>query len=265
MSLQSSPRHFLAINITFCLAVSPIRAHRPFSAIRFDSFYQPPFRPQRFYRRVVFTYTCGNIIVIGNDSDDNNNKVGEVMVRRWSGYYKKRILELLPVDGSRVRSKGIHAKAREMGMGPNTVQNYLNLLVEEGSVKLVAEKPKEVYYSRCERARIENLISEFMKEIDSTLSKLPVEMRDLEKQLIEGSRTKAEGRDAAKILRSEPVYLKSLIMTALLRKAFEMHKAMLHPQLRDKDFYLGYFDQSLHLAWRSEVEGKAGTQHSVKS
>lgn len=250
----------------FAVSIDRYIADRPFSATRFDSFYQPPFRPQRFYRRVVFTYTCVNVIVIGNDNEDNNNKpVGEVMVRRWSGYYKKRILDLLPADGSKIRSKGIHAKAREMGIGPNTVQNYLNLLVGEGSVKLVAEKPKEVYYSRCERARIENLISEFMKEIDSALSEVPIEFRDVERKLIEESSTEEEGKKDVERLRNDPRYLRSLIIDALLIKAVEMFRATFPPHLRDKDFYVGYFDHALQFAWRSEVEGKTGTQHSVKS
>ena len=187
------------------------------------------------------------------------------MVKERSDDLDKKVLNLLPADGSEVRAKEVYAKAEANRIPKITVERKLAALEKERFIRRRQKSQKEVYYSRREVARIEHFINDFLQEIDGTLSKLPVEMRDFEKQLIEGSRTKAAGRDAAKILRSEPIYLRSLIMNALLRKVFEMYKATLHPQVRDKDFYLGYFDQSLHHAWRSEVEGKTRTKHSVKS
>lgn len=176
------------------------------------------------------------------------------MVRRWSGYYKNRILNLLPLDGSKIRSKDIHSKARQMGIGPNTVQNYLNMLVGEGSVTAIAERPKEVYYSRCEDVRIKHLIDDFMQEIDNTLSELPLELRIVERKLEKGSLTETEGKKAVEILSHDQTYLKGLIVNTLYHKVCEMVKANLPDNMKGKEYYIGDFGRGLHLVPRGLVE-----------
>jgi Fe2+ or Zn2+ uptake regulation protein len=198
----------------------------------------------------MFTHTCANIIVIGNDNEDNNNKVGEVMVRRWSGYYKKKILNLLPIDGSRVRSKDVHAKARRMGIGPNTVQNYLNLLVGEGSVEPIAERPKEVYYRRCEDVRIEHLISDFMQEITTSLKEIPDAVLSLKKAGLTDS--------VIKIFTDDDFLMRNWIIRILTREVLKLLNENLSEEKRDKYHY------ELRLV-PTPIGRKKRAQYSVKS
>lgn len=168
----------------------------------------------------------------------------------------------MPVDGSKARSKEIHAKARKIGIGPNTVQNYLNMLVAEGSVIQIAERPKEVYYSRCEGVRIQHLIDDFMKEIDISLSRLPDEVRSIQKKVKEGS----VGEVAVEFLATDQSFLRSLIINTLVQKVYGMLKATLPTPLKDKDFYIGVFGQGIRLVPRSTVERETSTEmHSAKS
>lgn len=211
----------------------------------------------------MYTNTCVNVIVIGNDNDDNNQRVFDLGRRRELGiraYNKKRILDLLPRDYSKMRATAVYRLGMDRGIGPNTVRDYLKILREEGAIRRIG-KPKEIYYHRCEGARLENLIEDFMEEMTTSLDAIPKEMSDIEKKLTEGSITKTEGEKAFEILSSEPAFLKSQIMNTLVRKVLKLLNDNLPEPLRGKDYYIGVFDEKpIRLVPRSVVEDK-----SVKS
>ena len=145
-----------------------------------------------------------------------------------------------------------------MHIHPATVQKHLTLLQKKRIVNRRQPRYKTVFYSRCENARLQQLIDGFMKEIEKAFSKLPGEMSAIDKQLIEGSMTKAEGEKAIEILRSELAFLKGQIMNTLVRKVFKLLNDNLPEPLRGKDYYIGVFEEKpIHLVPRSVVEDKS--------
>jgi hypothetical protein len=94
---------------------------------------------------------------------------------------------------------------------------------------------------------------------------LPVRTDRDKRILIEGSLRKDEARRMAEMLRRDPKYLEITITHALLRKIHEMVIASLPEQLKDKEYYIGAFDDRIQLHPRSYVEKALKSQeHSAK-
>jgi hypothetical protein len=194
---------------------------------------------------------CINI-VIGNDNYDNNQiRTGVLtMGRGWESDTKRKILNLLPSDGSKMRSKDVYVKGREKNHGYETVEKYLEILEEEGSVNKTIENAKSVWYNRCEAARLKRLIDDFMGDLKRELSALPVRMTDFEKRLIEGSRPGSEIEKGIEFLRNDPAYLRGLIIDILQRELFKMLNDSIPAILKDKYCY------DLRLVPRRDANGR---------
>lgn len=156
------------------------------------------------------------------------------MAKGWS--YEEGIRQLLQSDGSKMKSKDLYAKAKKKyGLSSATVAKYLKILEEKEEIERTQLSQKNVFYHRCENVRLQHLIDDFMKEIDKTLSELPGEISDIEKQLIKGSVvSKAEGEKAVEVFRSEPIILKQLILNKLADKIAALWNANLPKRLKGK-------------------------------
>lgn len=97
----------------------------------------------------------------------------EKMKKRKSGLFKKRILDILPEDDSKMQSTELFKEARKpwkdnqyKGMGPNTASYYLKSLIKEGLVNRIHEEHgKEVYYAKSSKnVKMMQLSEEIIKE-----------------------------------------------------------------------------------------------------
>jgi hypothetical protein len=178
----------------------------------------------------------------------------------------KKILNLLPIDGSEMRAKDLYAKAEAEKLVRLTVERKLVAFAKQGIIYRRQESPKKVYYSRREKIRVEHLINDFVQEIGSILSsEVPVRLDRDKRILIEGSLRKDEARYMAEMLRSNPRYLEIEIIHTVLRKIHKMVIASLPEQLKDKEYYIGAFDDRIQLHPRSTVEKALKSQeHSAK-
>lgn len=191
------------------------------------------------------------------------------MEKRLSELDEKVLKLLLPLDGSWSKMQLVFDIGEVEGISHITVQRKIKELKERGFIERwkASKNQKGVYYRRYEGVRIEKLINDAMQDISETLDQLPGEISDIEKQLIEGSITKAEGEKAVEILRNEPAFLKGQIMNMLVRKVCKLLNDNLPEPLRGKDYYIGVFDEEpVRLVPRSIVEDeKEPRKRSVKS
>lgn len=88
---------------------------------------------------------------------------------KWSGHYKKLILNLLPKDGSPIRMAGLLKKSN---LSSATLCKYLDQLVNEGSINRERKSHKEVFYRRTERGKIELALIKIHEEAFTILSEL---------------------------------------------------------------------------------------------
>lgn len=168
----------------------------------------------------------------------------------------QKILDLMPIDGSEIRAKNLYAKAEVQGLWRLTVENKLKEFEKKGFVSRRQESPKAVYYSRRERVRIEHLINDFLKDIRSTLDRLPSQIDGIETQLreIDRSTPVSTRKQIATTLRNNPKFLKGKIVAALLRRVFKMLNDDLPEPLRDHEFYVGAFDDGVHMIPRDLIK-----------
>jgi DNA-binding HxlR family transcriptional regulator len=149
----------------------------------------------------------------------------------------RKIRELLPI-GKEIRMKEILDKVKAKRIcSPNAVERRLIEWEKKGFVKKRIVSPKKVYYRSCEDVRLEKLIDDFLNEIKENLRRLPGEYSDIKKQLIEGSLTRAAGEGAVEVLRSEPSFLKTMILTSLDNKILALLNANLPEKRKGKFCY----------------------------
>lgn len=179
---------------------------------------------------------------------------------RGKGDLTKKVLDLFPIDGSEIRAKELLRRAKEKGLHQNSVQRKLVELAkkEPPLVYRRQESQKAVFYSSPQSIRVEHIISNFIQEISSILSKLPrIELRDAKTTLMDLSPTKEDGRAVSEIMLHDPKFLKQWILNSLLRQVYMLFKDNLPTALREMDFYIGAFEnESLSIVARSEIERK---------
>jgi DNA-binding transcriptional ArsR family regulator len=166
----------------------------------------------------------------------------------------RRILALLPIYPDEIRTKELMMKAERQGLVRLTVERKLRTFEERKLVFRRQESTRKVFYSRREDVRIEYLIKDFVKDISDTLNKLPADMKLIDSQLIDGSRTKKEGRESVKILNSIPAYLRINILRTLAHHVFKMLNDNLPEDLKGKEYYVGDFGRGLIFVPRDDVE-----------
>ena len=168
----------------------------------------------------------------------------------------RKILDLMPLDGSYIRAKSLYAKAEAQGLWRLTVENKLKEFEKKGFVSRRQESPKAVYYSRRERVRIEHLIDDFVKDIRSTLDRLPAEIDGIETLLREMDRSTpvSTRKQIATTLRNNPKFLKGKITATLLRRVLKMLNDDLPEQLRGHEFYVGAFDDCVRMIPRDFIK-----------
>jgi hypothetical protein len=179
---------------------------------------------------------------------------------RGKGNLTKKVLDLFPIDGSEIRAKELLRRAKDKGLHQNSVQRKLSELTkkEPPLVNRRQKSQKIVFYSSPQSIRVEHIITNFIQEISSILSKLPrIELRDARNTLMELSPSKEESRAITEIMLRDPKLLKQWVLNTLLRRVYMLFKDNLPTALREMDFYIGAFEnESLKIVPRSEVERK---------
>ena len=146
----------------------------------------------------------------------------------------KKVLKLLDPDGSWYRMQLIFDIGEVEGVSHITVQRKIKELRDRGFIERwhANKNLKGVYYRRCEDVRIEKLIEDTLQDISDTLDQLPGEYSDLEKQLRAGA-----GEKTVEVLRSEPSFLKTMILTSLDNKILALLNANLSEKRKGKFCY----------------------------
>ena len=139
-----------------------------------------------------------------------------------------------------MRSTEFYKLAGKRGLGFNTIRDYLNTLRKEGTVRKIVVNPKEIYYCRCEGARLENMIDDFTEEIATALLKLPAEMRGFKRWLEEKGANANEAEKAT----SNKLILEDAILNTLASKVYEVFRRRLPDQLKSREFYIGIHEET---------------------
>jgi hypothetical protein len=188
----------------------------------------------------------------------------------------KKVLYLLPIDGSEMRAKEIYEKGEANGITHITIQRKLDSLAKNKSLKRRIANHKEVYYSRQENDRIENLTESFFSEIKSTLEEIPVEAKTTRKGLLDFASDFLKGANLSENLKKQIVgdietsSIGRITYFLLLGRVFEIIK-MVEPELNNEDFYVDsegsivpkdLVDERISYDERSEWLAKAYGKHT---
>jgi predicted transcriptional regulator len=159
------------------------------------------------------------------------------MVKKWGGYYQERVLSVLPVDGTKVRSKDIYDKSN---IPRAYVAKYLNELREKGFVEKIQESRKSVYYKRCEKVRLEAMLYNFIAELQTAFSNLPEPELDFKMIWAKSKMGYIPNEFTNDVKKS---FLKGYILTLLMLKANELLRSI--PELKNIEYYIKITESDL--------------------
>jgi Fe2+ or Zn2+ uptake regulation protein len=164
------------------------------------------------------------------------------MTNRWARDYEDRIMKLLPIDGEEVRAQAIFTELRKRSkkgetsiLSSSTIQKYLETLEARGEIKRIQKSHKEVYYKRCEDARLRHLIDEFTKEVETSLAQLSTKEREANLTRTHVNLPMSELNE----LLNDECQLKSWVISTVIRKIHNMLRTTFFPTLPTLEFYVG--------------------------
>jgi len=155
----------------------------------------------------------------------------------------ERVLDLLPADGSWIRTQIIYMEAENSNVSRITVERKLEKLTANGLIERRQLNGKCVYYRRCEEVRMQRLMEEFVRKIEGSLSTLPAAIGDWGKEIEKELVAKGVSVQEAKAIAEETVNARMVQEDAVLRRlasvTFELMRANLPAQLMNEEFYIG--------------------------
>lgn len=155
----------------------------------------------------------------------------------------KKVLNLFLADGSEMRAKEIYEKGESKGISHITIQRKLNSLVKNNSLKRRIANHKEVYYSRQENIRIENLTESYFSELRLILEEIPFEAKMMRKGLTDFTSDFLKGANLSDNLKKQIMEdidssgTGRIVYFLLLKHVFETIK-MAEPVLSNEEFYV---------------------------
>jgi hypothetical protein len=123
----------------------------------------------------------------------------------------KKVLDLLPIDGSEIPYKEWVEKGMKAGLTKITIQRKAKALVKRKLVARREETRVKVHYSRREKVRVGQLIDDFTREINETLKHLPQDKDALEimkGEIVEDAASKREGGKRVSVTGEEGAAMK---------------------------------------------------------
>lgn len=155
----------------------------------------------------------------------------------------EKVLDLLPADGSWVRTLIIYLQAENSAVSRITVERKLEQLTSEGFIERRQLNGKCVYYRRCEEVRMRALMEEFVRKIEGSLSTLPAAMGDfgkhIEKELVAKGLSTKEAKEIAEETINSKMVQEDAILQRLASVTYELMRASLPRALKDEGFCIG--------------------------